>query len=225
MRSRRPDPTLLGAVAALTLALSLAGCSSEGGGDWFEMYQVARNAWENRDAPATLKDAEAIPYATLGVRLGGGREQILILATESHGERLWTSGTTVAILTRNGRVVRTAGFGTDLSGFNMTAEHPPDATQATSYTWTADFADLALYSVPIVCHSAPAGPDPIEILGKQFETVRVDETCSSDSLNWTYTNSYWVSTKSGRVWRMRVQPHPKGPEFELELLRPPATPG
>ena len=104
-------------IAALACTALLAACSSDGSGDWRALLQVARTSWEGRDAAVGLNEAAAIPYSTLGVRLNEGREQILILALDSNGERLWTSSSRVAITTRNGRIVGTAGFGTDLSGF------------------------------------------------------------------------------------------------------------
>jgi hypothetical protein len=224
MTSRRPSrlPQRLTLAAALSCAVAVAGCSSDGGGDWLAMLQAARNTWETRDAPVGLNEAAAIPYATLGVRLDGGREQILVLATDAGGERIWTAGTAVAITTRHGRIIRTAGFGTDLSGYDG-RKGESDWLNAHTLNWTADFADLNRYSVPVTCDSQPAGPDPITILGKQFDTVRVDLTCRSDLLDWSFVNSYWVSAQTGRVWRSREQFHPKGPVLDTELLRPPLS--
>jgi hypothetical protein len=209
-------------VAALSCTAALAGCSSDGGGDWLSMLQAARNTWETRDAAIGLNEAAAIPYATLGVRVDGGREQILVLATDTSGERMWTAGTAVAITMRHGRIIRTAGFGTDLTGYDG-KEGDAHWLGAHTLTWTADFADLGRYSVPVTCTSQAAGPDPITILGKRFDTVRVDLSCRADLLDWSFTNSYWVSAQTGRVWRTLEQFHPKGPVLETELLRPPLS--
>jgi hypothetical protein len=187
-----------------------------------EMLQAARHTWDTRDAAVGLNEAAAIPYATLGVRVDGGREQLLVLATDASGERMWTAGTAVAITMRHGRIIRTAGFGTDLTGYDG-QDGPNDWLHARTLSWTADFADLGRYSVPVICNSQPAGRDPIAILGKQFDTVRVDLNCRADLLDWSFTNSYWVSAQTGRVWRSVEQFHPKGPVLETELLRPPLS--
>ncbi len=209
--------------AALACTGLVAGCSSDGGGDWIAMFDAARSSWENRNAGVELKDAAGIPYATLGVRIDGGREQILILGQDENGERLWTSSARVAITTRGGRIVRTSGFGTDLSGYTATGPRE-DWSRPHAYTWTADFSDLGYYSVPVTCDVRPAGADPITILGQSFNTTRVDETCHADTLRWSFSNTYWVNTQTGRVWRAQAHFHPKGPALDLEILRPPLSP-
>jgi Group 4 capsule polysaccharide lipoprotein gfcB, YjbF len=211
------------AASVLACVVLLAACSSEGGGDWLMMLKAAQDAWEGSDAAVSLNDAARIPYATLGIRINEGREQILILATDVEGERLWTSSAKVALTTRRGRIVRTAGFGTDLSGYASDQRGVDDWRHRHAYTWSGDFSDLGYYSVSIVCTVEPLGPDPITILGKSFDTIRVDERCRSDALDWTFTNSYWVSAQSGRVWRSRQHFHPKGPAVEIQFLRPPLS--
>jgi hypothetical protein len=225
MTFRRHRFAAAGQIAALACLAALSACSSEGGGDWLTMLKAAQITWENRDAAAELNEVAAIPYATLGIRIDGGREQIVILATDSNGDRLWTSAARISLTTRRGRIVATSGFGTDLSGYASTQGSPLDWTTPHSYTWSADFPDLGLYSVTIKCDVTPAGRDPIEILGKTFDTIRVDERCRSDRQDWTFSNTYWVSSETGRVWRSIQHFHPHGPELEIEFLRPPLSEG
>lgn len=207
-----------------TVALGVGACSSEGGGDWLTMLTAVRTAWDTRDAPVAIDQAAAIPYATLGVRVDGAREQILVLAMDTSGERLWSSAAHIAITTRLGRIVRTAGLGRDLGGFNIVQGSPLDWTSPHDFRWSADFPDMGIYAVPIQCRMRPAGKEPIEIFGKAFDTIRVDETCRAERLDWTFTNSYWVNPETGRVWQAVQHVHPKGPELEIRLLRPPLSP-
>ena len=226
MISWRLRPTALRAgAAALGLGLALGGCSSDGGGDWLAMLRATRTAWDERDAPVAVDQAAAIPYATLGIRIDGAREQILVLAMDNAGERLWASSAHIAITTRLGRIVQTAGLGHDLGGFRVMEGSPLDWTIAHNYIWNADLADLGYYALPIHCAMAPAGKDPIEIFGKTFDTVRVDETCHAEKIDWSFTNSYWVNPDTGRVWRAIEHVHPKGPVLEIRLLRPPLSAG
>jgi hypothetical protein len=179
--------------------------------------------WENRDASVSLDQAAAIPFSTLGIRIDGGREQMMVLATDIDDDQLWTSSAHIALQTRGGRIASTAGFGNDLTSHASVSSGPEEWNRPHHYTWSADFADLGIYSVRIECDVRPIGPAPMEILGKTFNTFRADETCTSPLLDWTFTNSYWVSADSGRVWRSIQHFHPKGPQLELEVLRPPLS--
>ena len=98
----------LSAVAAFGALLQLMACSSEK--DWmYEQYfQLARESAKasfGRQS-ITRAQAEGIPFASLGYRLDGGGQNLLVLANDSNGEQLWTSKTRIVISTRDGRVTR-----------------------------------------------------------------------------------------------------------------------
>ena len=56
---------------------------------------------------------------------------------------------------------------------------------------------------------------------KEFATRKVDESCRSDALDWTFTDSYWIDPQSTLVWRSIQHVGPKGEKIEIETLRPP----
>lgn len=211
-------------LAALCAALALCGCSSEGGGDWPAMFKLVQQSFSGGDSGGVaLPEAAAIPYATLGLRTSGQNEQILVLATDSGGERLWTSGAHVALTTHDGRIVSTAGLAHNLSSYNSDSAFKTPPKAARLFSWTADFADLGIYSARVDCTDAPAGDEAIVVLGKQIDTVRVDETCRSDQLDWSFTNTYWISRATSRIWRSIQHVHPRMDAVEIELLRPPES--
>src|SRR5689334_2888070 len=87
----------------------LAGCSSDGNGDFRMMFDVARSIVDPPVTTISLQQASAVPHATMGVRIGGGSEILTILAAFEPGQ-LWVTGKQLAIVTRRGRIVRTAGL-------------------------------------------------------------------------------------------------------------------
>ena len=219
-KSLRPEARRL---ALAALALLLCGCSSEGGGDWLAFYHATRANFDS-DRNLELKAVAAVPYATLGVRLGDGAEQMLILATDSAGDRLWTSSAKIALLTYHGRILQSAGLDYNLSGYNADDIRKLSWRLRESFTWTADFHDIGLYSVAVQCQDRPAAAETISVLGKDIETLRVDEACHADSIDWHFTNTYWISRETGRVWKSIQYIHPKLDAITIELLRPPGTP-
>jgi hypothetical protein len=221
MSSRRSARHMLAIAVA---AAFVSGCSSEGSTDWGAMFNLIRQSWESRDGTVQLDTAAAIPYATLGIRIGGETERILILGSDTSGERLWTSAARIALTTRQGRIVATAGLGHDLSAYNSDSAFLGSWKSGRHFSWMADFPDLGLYSVEIDCADAPAGVERITILGQEIDSIRVDESCRSDRLDWSFTNTYWVSEVTNRVWRSVQHIHPRLDALEIELLRPPESP-
>ena len=212
------------ACASATLlgcAMTLSACSSDHN-EWPALFEAARSYWTQSDTGVTLNQAGSIPYATLGVRLNGDQEHMMVLATDVDGDQLWVSPQ-LALKTHNGRIASTSGLVTDLATHFGRSGPIEDWRVRHSYAWLGDFPDLGVFSVQVTCSVVPEGPDPVEILGKQIATFRVDEACSAPALGWNFTNRYWISESTGLVWKSVQHPHPKGPEIALEILRPPLS--
>jgi len=216
--------------AGAALALAVAGCSSAGSGNtnYSQFYKMMSQSLSASfgNVRVTREQAAAIPYASMGYALEGGNQIMLVLATDSGGEMLWTSAAHVVIVTRQGRIVRTVGLGNDLSSLttrNTGALPAPSAAIQAPFTSTRleDFPELGLYGISVSCRARMVGRQSIKILGQAVATFRVDEACQSDKLEWSFTDSFWVDRDSGLVWRSSQHVHPKGGLVETEIFRPP----
>jgi hypothetical protein len=213
-------------IAALLL---LSGCDSTGTSDYTLYYQALRQSFAGGfgGSPHVTKDqAAAIPYASIGYRLNDGPEQLLVLATDSGAEQLWTSGAHVVIVTRGGRIVRTVGLAQDVSAVTPQKGQqifgPAEARgKSLISVRLEDFPGIPTYGVAVKCTALPKGPETIVILGRGVTTRKVDESCRSDALDWTFTDSYWIDPQSALVWRSIQHVGPKGEKIEIETLRPP----
>ena len=211
-------------------ALAVAGCGSTSSGNtnYSQFYKVIRQSLSASfgKVRVTRDQAAAVPYASMGYALDGGNQIMLVLATDTGGEMLWTSAAHVVIVTRQGRIVRTVGLGHDLSSLttrnNGALPAPSTAIQAPfATTRLEDFPELGLYGISISCRAHLVGRQGIKILGQAIATFRVDEACRSDRLEWSFTDSFWVDSDSGLVWRSSQHVHPKGGLVETEIFRPP----
>ena len=160
-----------------------------------------------------------------------------MLVSDAPHLRLWTIGKALALQTDGGRILRSSGFSANLSGVSgengaavslrevraNAAQTKAAQTQAARQrTLFYDFADLDAYSVRTVCAQSKEARQTIHILGKPIATWQITEHCRADLLDWSFTNSYWVS-ETGFVWKSVQNIHPRLAPLTLEVLRPPVT--
>ena len=214
-------------IGALCLAL-LSGCGSNQPGDVMDYVKALRQSWRNtfNGNSVSLQQAAAVPYASMGWRLNGSSENMIVLATDAGGQQLWTSAAHIVLVTQGGRLVRTVGLPHDIAALTpktASAILDPAVAIAGPYSqrFAADYQHKDLYGVVLNCRAAAAGARLMTILGKKIATVRVDETCESTAPQMKFTNSYWISRDTGLVWRSRQTISPEGDVLETELLRPP----
>jgi hypothetical protein len=216
-------------IALIAILFLVSGCSSSGASDYTLYYQMLRQSFAGGfgGSPHVTKDqAAAIPYASIGYRLNDGPEQLLVLATDSGAEQLWTSGAHVVIVTRSGRIVRTVGLAQDVSAVTPQKGQqifaPAEARgKNLSSVRLEDFPSIPTYGVAVKCTTLPKGLETIVILGRGVTTRKVDEACRSDQLDWSFTDNYWIDPGSALVWRSIQHVGPKGEKIEIETLRPP----
>ena len=216
-------------LSALALVLLTAGCSSGlyGNTNYSQFLEIARQSMKASFGKVriTRDQAAAIPYASMGFIQDGGKESMVILGTDTGSEQLWTSAAKVVIVTRDGRIVRTLGLDHDLSGMTARGGALPAPAVAIAAPFTStrlqDYPEMDMYSVIVTCSARAAGRQTIKILGQPIATMRVDESCRARKPEWSFTDSYWVDTDNGRVWRARQNIHPQGGIIETEIFRPP----
>jgi len=164
--------------------------------------------------------AASIPYGSIGVRLGGSDEAMFVLANKSGNDLLWLGGTSLGVVTRYGRVVRTVGFAHNVSGVHAAEGVKQDLTQP-SVDYLYDFGDQSRYGIPVKCTRQNLGLEKITIIGVPRDTTHVVEDCSAPELDWTFRNEFWVDS-AGFVWRSRQSVAPQLDPLTFEILRPAA---
>jgi hypothetical protein len=163
--------------------------------------------------------AAAIPYASLGVRLGSSDESMFVLASKTGNDLHWVGGKKLAITTRNGRIVQTAGFAHNLTGYERFASQSVIDRPANSTNYVYDFAERLRYGVAVKCTVRQIGAERIVILGVPHDTGHVEEDCEAPDLSWKFQNELW-SDRAGMIWKSEQSVDPDMDSFRLEILRP-----
>ena len=215
-------------LTAFALSLFVGGCSSTGTSDYSQFYRALRQSAGASfgQGRITKNQAAAIPYASMGYQLNDGSEQILILATDSNGEQLWTSAAHIVIATRGGRIVRTVGLPTNVSAVTPASGQtiPPLAAALSgrvNYSRLVDLPEDRVYGAALTCTLAYRGKQTIAILGRGLLTIKIEERCTSKTLNWSFTDDYWLDAETGLAWKSIQHISPGKGKIETEILRPP----
>lgn len=213
--------------AGLSLVLFLAGCTSDQGA-WGAYFQIIKQGISGsfHKVGITREQAAGIPYASLGFRINGNNESLLVLATDNNGDQLWTAASHIVLLTHGGRVLRSIGLSHDIAGTTSqgAAGLPPlsDALRGPYHsTRLVDLPDIRAYGVAVNCVTTARGPQNLSIIGTTIATIRIDETCSSTNPRWSFTDNYWIDAKTGFTWHSIQHLHPAGTTIQTEIFRPP----
>ncbi|GAC1621852.1 MAG: hypothetical protein NVS9B10_05120 [Nevskia sp.] len=180
-----------------------------------------------------LSDAqiEALPYASLGLRIGGSQPAVVILASVDGDELHWASADRVVFVTRHGRLTKTVGLPRDLTATQWTGQDPlakfPAMPVSRDDRRVYRFVDLRPnddFSVPVQSSFDTLGDETLTILGHRHETVLVRERVVVRKWRWSADNLFWVDKTTGRIWKSRQQFCPEVPAMTLEILKPAAEP-
>lgn len=207
-----------------TLGFAVSGCTDLGdfsNSDSVVMGQLLFHAIIGIGSSSSVPRARvaAVPYATLGVRLGSSDESMFVLATKAGGDLVWRGGPQLAITTRNGRIVRTAGFVHNLSGFQPNVRPSSSAGEnPKGVTYLYDFADQSRYGIAVSCTIQNLGPERITVIGASVDTTHLAEDCTAPQLGWSFRNEFWRDA-TGIDWKSKQFVVPELDAFTLEVLR------
>ena len=214
------------AALQLLVASCVAGCSTDpvlpG------LYRTADLLFRHQPRyPLTRAQADELPYASLGASFGNGRGAVLILASYDGADLRWVSADRVLLVTRGGRLVKTAGLPQDLRRAEFVGGDPVLAGLHRLNNPVVAECQLDLlpgneFGVPAHTRFTPGARESITILDRSCDVVRVEERITVPLWNWSATNTWWADAATGFVWRSIQQFCPQTPAITLETLKPPA---
>ncbi|HEY5049203.1 MAG TPA: YjbF family lipoprotein [Rhizomicrobium sp.] len=203
--------------ACVGLASPLAACANHS--DIVQIGSLLYQKITGGDSEGiTRSQADAVPYATLGVRLGSSGEAMFVLGSKSGSDLQWVGGTRFAIATRDGRILRTTGFVHNLTGF--LEQTPAVRSAAGVHDYSYDLADLNAYGIAVRCSERDAGRERIVIVAVAHLTSHVIEDCSAPQLDWRFSDEFWKDAATNAVWRSVQYVHPGLDPITTETLRP-----
>lgn len=176
------------------------------------------------DAPFTPEYIENLPYATLTAKIGRGQRSLLVLARYDGLNLLWASANESALVTRNGRLIKTAGLERNLLDTQGISEDPIVSGRSNfegKFLRTVDL-DTGRYGIPIESNFDIQEQATIQILNKEHNTLVIREKNRAQSLHWNFTNTFWLDINTSFVWKSIQHFDPSTPPVEIQITKPAA---
>lgn len=211
-------------------ALGLGGCASDSlsllGASLPKFGASARG----NGYPLTDAQIKAIPYASMGVRIGGSSAVVTILASVDGLRLHWASADRVVLITERGRLVKTIGLPRDLLTTRFTEFDPlaqiarGEPANSAGISRIVDLRPKDDFSVPVQSQCTVQEEETLTLLGQPRTLLRIRERVVVRKWRWSTDNLFWLDPADGQIWKSRQQYCPDVPAITMEMLRPPVSP-
>jgi hypothetical protein len=205
-------------------ALALGAC--ENLSELSDVQKVADFAvYGNPDVEIDRAAVEQQPWAMIRARMGLSGRVVMVLGRYDGADLHWISADYVALATRHGRIVKTAGLAESLVN---TIHSDPDPVVNPAHDWKApvktrrviDIEPGDHYGLTVVGTVERIAVEEIEILEFRYMTNLLRERAYVAELDWDFENYFWVDAKTGFVWKSIQHVTPSMPPVEIEILKP-----
>ncbi|QCR10293.1 YjbF family lipoprotein [Brenneria rubrifaciens] len=188
-------------IAMPLASILLTGCSQK----MDSLSKTAKLAFLGQDdTHVTARQVENTPYASAYLKVGNAPQAFVVLAFAEQQQLKWIAADKNMAVTQHGRLVKTQGFGEDITHVSNLERDPLAAgllKSTTPMTWQSRFEWAQVfrggYEVTSVFRSR--GKETLTILDQPRELMRFDEQVTVPALNDSYTNSYWIEPSNGQV--------------------------
>jgi hypothetical protein len=170
------------------------------------------------------------PYASISAKIGSGPRSLLVLGKKENGFKHWFSADNAVIVTKNGRIVQTAGFPENLKATSSSSLDPVNRLLHKKWYGRKNkkllhirHLDIEMenrFGVPVKSEFETLGSREIDIAGIKIKTVLVKETNHAFSINWSFNNFYWVDAYDGYIWKSTQHVSRSFPPIDIEVLKP-----
>ena len=177
------------------------------------------------DAPVTREGVDKLPYATMLAQIGKSGNALVVLTTAEQARYSWIAADSVVLVTENGRLIKSVGLRQDRTACKTQGQEPllqlaQQPQDSLNHRYTIDLRYKNLYSIPVDATLSFEGEENITILGNTYQTRRYVEYNHAALLDWEFTNTYWLDSKTGFVWQSVQYLSPDLPPVFMAVTKP-----
>ncbi|THD76751.1 YjbF family lipoprotein [Thalassobius vesicularis] len=194
-------------IRTLALLLLLAGCTQPKG------------IYVSLDSIVSRRQLDTVETPLIAARLTGAGTLATMIPAGRNGDVVtWRSGDGVSISLQQGLLVATRGMGDDLMAADVRDTLAMlDGQDGAEYTRIHTYLDGEYQPVfkAFRCREELRAADRIEIVERQHDTTRVEETCFGPQ--GSIANTFWIGA-DGTIWKSKQWISPGLGYMETELL-------
>ncbi|MFJ5386429.1 YjbF family lipoprotein [Pectobacterium sp. CHL-2024] len=209
-------------IAIPLFSILLTGCSQnmEQVGKTFKLAFLGQD-----DTHVTAKQVANTPYASAYLKVGKAPQAFVVLAFAEQNQLKWIGADKNIVATQHGRLVKTQGFGEDITYVDNLQQDPLTLgllKTSTPITWQSrvEWAQVFRGGYDTRSVFQARGKEIVKILDTSRELLRFDEQVTVPALNESYTNSYWLDPANGSVVQSQQYMGPGMALVTFTVLKP-----
>ncbi|MCL6327010.1 YjbF family lipoprotein [Pectobacterium polaris] len=209
-------------IAISIFSLLLTGCSQnmEQVGKTFKLAFLGQD-----DTHVTAKQVANTPYASAYLKVGKAPQAFVVLAFVEQNQLKWIGADKNMVATQHGRLVKTQGFGEDITYVDNLQQDPLALgllKSSTPMIWQSRVEWAQVFRGGYETRSVflAHGKETVKILDTSRELLRFDEHVTVPALNESYTNSYWLDPTNGNVIQSQQYMGPDMALVTFTVLKP-----
>ncbi|MBA0212294.1 MULTISPECIES: YjbF family lipoprotein [Pectobacterium] len=209
-------------IAIPLFSILLTGCSQnmEQVGKTFKLAFLGQD-----DTHVTAKQVANTPYASAYLKVGKAPQAFVVLAFAEQNQLKWIGADKNIVATQHGRLVKTQGFGEDITYVDNLQQDPLTLgllKTSTPMTWQSrvEWAQVFRGGYDTRSVFQARGKEIVKILDTSRELLRFDEQVTVLALNESYTNSYWLDPTNGSVVQSQQYMGPGMALVTFTVLKP-----
>nr|WP_276203198.1 YjbF family lipoprotein [Pectobacterium brasiliense] len=177
------------------------------------------------DTHVTAKQVANTPYASAYLKVGKAPQAFVVLAFAEQNQLKWIGADKNIVATQHGRLVKTQGFGEDITYVDNLQQDPLTLgllKTSTPMTWQSrvEWAQVFRGGYDTRSVFQARGKEIVKILDTSRELLRFDEQVTVPALNESYTNSYWLDPTNGSVVQSQQYMGPGMALVTFTVLKP-----
>ena len=165
---------------------------------------------------------QAIPYASMLVKIGKGPESLMILESINNSDYTWVSADGVYIVINNGRIIKTYGLNNNLKEVLLPYSGWNNLNLDNDYISYFSFSSPDFNNLRVLSNFSPQSKQLITMKFGDKNLQLIEERIYASDIAWEEINRYWLDDENF-VWKSIQHISPKLPPIRLEITKKPLT--